>query len=382
MWFGTLILKNIVRRPVRSILTVVAIAIAIGSVVSLVGIANGFEATFYKIYDRKGVDIFVVQAGRDRRASSLPEALGQKLRALPGVKQVIPGLMEVVSFEEYKIHTVVVQGWIPETAVFDHLTVLEGRLLNSYDERDDHKSVMLGSVLARNLGKKVGDTIEIIEGQPFEIVGIHETNNVFENGAMVVPLKQVQRIFDRKDHVTGYSLVLDKEMKKADPDLVPHLRTQIEGLMKGISALSTQDHIGSLTELRVVKAMAWITSAIALAIGLFGVMNTMVMAVNERTREIGILRAVGWRPYRVLRLVLFEAIALSLTGAVFGVIGAIILVRFLTQLPTVAGLIDGHIQPIFFVYGFVIAAVVGLLGGIFPARRAAGMLPTAALRQE
>lgn len=380
MWFGTLIVKNIVRRPLRSVLTILAIAIAIGSVVSLVGISSGFERTFQSIYNRKGVDIIVVRSGATQRlSSSLPQALGDRIRKLPGVSEVIPGLIDVISMDNGRIPSVVLQGWIPESAVFDHLTVLEGRMLNRYDT----KAVMLGTVLARNLGKGVGDKIQLVEdGDFYDVIAIHETHNVFENGALVIALPELQQLMDRKGQVTGYSLILDPEVKKKNPELIPTLRHEIEALEKNISALPTQDHIGSLTEIRVVKAMAWLTSAIALAIGLFGVMNTMVMAVSERTREIGILRAVGWRPKRVLRLVLLEAIVLSLIGAILGIVGSVVLVQSLTRLPAVSGLIDPNINPIYFVYGFVIAAVVGLVGGIMPARRAAQMLPTAALRQE
>jgi putative ABC transport system permease protein len=111
-------------------------------------------------------------------------------------------------------------------------------------------------------------------------------------------------------------------------------------------------------------------------------MNTMVMAVNERTREIGILRAVGWRPGRVMRLVLLEAVLLSVVGAIGGMVGSVIIVRLLTNLPAVNNLIAADIQWIYFVYGVVLAVTVGLIGGIIPARRASKLMPTVALRQE
>jgi putative ABC transport system permease protein len=380
MWFSTLIVKNIIRRPLRSILTIIAIAIAIGSVVSLVGIASGFESTFRGIYERKGVDLIVVRAGASQRINSLlPESLGDKMRELPGVAEVIPGLVDMISLpNSTRVQSLFIQGWVPETPVFNHLKYIQGRPLSRYDE----KAVLLGSILARNLEMGVGEKIEVYEGEIFEIVGIYETPAVFENGAMVLPLAQLQRMMDRKGKVTGFSVVLDAEMKKTNQNLIPEMRARIEALEKHVSAMPTKEHVGSLTEIQLVKAMAWLTSAIALAIGLFGVMNTMVMAVNERTKEIGILRAVGWRPNRVMRLVLFEAVLLSLMGAAIGVMGAVVLVQALTRFPMVSGLIDGRIAPIFYLYGFAIATIVGLLGGIIPARRAAGLLPTVALRQE
>src|SRR5262245_60907547 len=379
MWFGTLILKNLIRRPMRSALTVIAIAIAIGSVVSLVGVASGFEDSFRELYDRKGIDVFVLRSGTTQRLnSSLPERLGDQITKLPAVKEVIPGLVDIVVLPGTDNVNAALQGWNPGTPVFDSLKVLEGRTLTTSDE----KAVMLGTVVARNLGKKVGDKIQLIaDGDWYEVVAIHETHNVLENGALVLPLKELQKVMDRKDQVTGYSVVLDEKMKKDNPDLLAQTRAAIEKLDKNVSALSTKDHLKSLTEIQLIKAMAWLTSAIALMIGLFGVMNTMVMAVNERTREIGILRAVGWRPRRVMRLVLLEAVVLSLVGAAVGMVGSVVLVRGLTSLPLLANVISGNIQWVYFAYGLVISLGVGLLGGILPARRAAKLLPTVALRQ-
>jgi putative ABC transport system permease protein len=111
-------------------------------------------------------------------------------------------------------------------------------------------------------------------------------------------------------------------------------------------------------------------------------MNTMVMSVHERTREIGILRAVGWRVRRVIRMVLLEAVFLSLLGAACGTLGAWAILRLLTRVPAVNGVIDGRIEPILIFYGFAIAIGVGLLGGLIPAQRAAKMMPTEALRHE
>jgi putative ABC transport system permease protein len=146
--------------------------------------------------------------------------------------------------------------------------------------------------------------------------------------------------------------------------------------------MTTDAHVKSVTEIQLAKAMAWLTSAVALFIGAFGVMNTMIMAVHERTREIGVLRAIGWKKGRVVRLILLESVLLSVIGALVGSLGAMIMVRLLTRLPSVSGLIDGRIEPRFVAYGIAIAVLVGLLGGSLPAFRASRMLPSAALRYE
>src|ERR1700730_15996231 len=182
MWFVTFVYRNLARRPLRAFLTVVAIAIAIGSFVTLVGIATGFEHTFLKIYESTGVDVIVVRTGsRQRLTSALPEHLGTEIKELPGVKEVIGGLADMQSFGEDGSFSALIQGGEPETAAFDHLRIVAGRNLTKKDE----KCVLLGTILASNIDKKVGDSVDLMEKEPFKIVGIYETANVVENGAMV-----------------------------------------------------------------------------------------------------------------------------------------------------------------------------------------------------
>lgn len=376
MWFSTFIFKNLIRRPLRSLLTAFAVALAIGSVIALVGIANGFEQTFLTLYANAGVDMIVVRSGaRQRMNSTLDESLGDKIKQLDGVREVLAGLADMVSFEDAGLYSVVIQGFEPQTAVFDHMKIIAGRSLVKGDKR----FALLGTILAGNLGKKVGDDVEVVEGEKYRVVGIYESSNVFENGAVVIPLKELQRLMDRQGKVTGFSLILDNPR---DVEAVQEIRRKIEALAPGLSALPTADHVKSITEIRLAKGMAWLTSSIALFIGFFGMMNTMVMSVHERMHEIGILRALGWRVLRIIRMIVLESVFLSTTGALAGMIGAVALVQLLIRFPTVKGLIDGHIQPKFFAYGLVIAVFLGLLGSILPALRAARMLPTEALRHE
>lgn len=376
MWFSTIVVKNSIRRPLRSALTIIAIATAIGAVVALVGIASGFERTFLELYKGAGIDLIIVRAGAKQRLNStLDQSMGEKIRKLPSVNEVIPGLADVISFEEAGLYGVLVQGWVPESKVFDHISIVSGRPL----KRGDTKSVILGSILAKNLGKVVGDDLTLFEEEKFKVVGIYKSSTVFEEGACTISLAELQRLMDRPNQVTGFSVILDHPV---NPTMIEKVRHEIEGLGAGVTALTTDEHVKSITEIQLAKAMAWMTSAVALFIGAFGVMNTMIMSVHERTREIGVLRAIGWRRRQVVRLILLESILLSVIGAFVGSLGAMLMVRLLTRVPLVSGLIDGRIEPLFVGYGFAIALVVGLVGGSLPAFRASRMLPSAALRYE
>jgi putative ABC transport system permease protein len=382
MYFATFILKNLLNRKFRTALTVFGVAVAVLAVVALVGIARGFETSFAELYEARGVDLVVVRAGTAERAgSSLPERIGAEIRELPGVRAVSPGLMDMVSFENRHLIGVPLQGWEPDSFLFEGLRVVQGRLL----EAGDRGGVMLGVLLAKNLGKQVGDPLEI-EGQEFRVVGVYESFNVFENGSAVVLLRDLQALMDRPGQVTGFQVVLGDTPDR--PAAVERVRHEIEALTDSrgrpwrLSALPTRDYVRSTSEIRMAEAMAWVTSVIALVIGAVGVLNTMTMSVFERTREIGLLRAVGWRPSRVVRLILYESLLLSLAGAAVGTLGAVGLVRFLSELPGAGGYVRADVSWAVIAEGLLIALAVGLIGGAYPAVRGARLDPVEALRHE
>lgn len=382
MRFTTFIFKNLLRRPVRSLLTGIGVALAVGAVVALLGISQGFERSFAQLLEQRGVDLMVVRAGKtERLTSSLDESIGQRLAGLPGVAVVIPGLMDVVSFPEADLISVPVQGWPPDSPMFDDIQIVVGRRLRPGDQR----AVMLGTILARNLGKEAGETIEI-DMEPFRIVGIYQSFNVYENGSAVMLLSELQRLMDRAGQVTGFQLVLEDSPDKQRA--IERVRQEIEALADAqgrplkLTALATRDYVDSTLQIRIARATAWLTSVIALVIGTVGMLNTMIMSVFERTREIGILRAIGWRRWRIMGMILGESLVLCVSGAAVGTLAAVGLTRWLSTFPGAAGYVQGDIPPVVFLQGFALAVLVGLLGGAYPAYRGASLSPTEAIRHE
>jgi putative ABC transport system permease protein len=372
--FISLIGKNVLNRPMRSALTAMGLSVAIAAVMILVGISWNFERSFLAIYRSKGIDLIVVRAGSSNQlSSSLDVSLVERLRQIEGVADVAPSLMETVAFEDKNLASVLVDGWEPETLLFHGIRILDGRTLR----RGDDKAVLLGRILAMNLDKKVGDPLDV-SGEPFQVAGVFESDSLFENGALIIPLQTLQKMMGRERQATGLVIAA----KSSDRAHLDDLRRRIEQAVPGVAATPARDYVVADTQIRLAKAMSWTTALIALVMGALGMLNTMLMSIFERTREIGILRAVGWRRRRVLTLVLGEALAIALTGTALGAALAVLGLRALMLSPTARGFIDPHIPAEVLGIGVIMGIGLSLLGGFYPAVRAAALDPTEALRHE
>jgi putative ABC transport system permease protein len=372
MTFFTFIARNMLGRPVRSALTVLGLAVAIAAVILLTGVSRGFERSLMSTYRARGIDLIVVRAGiSDQLSSNLDQNLGATLRSIPGVEDVAPSLMDAVSFEEANLASVLANGWEAGGLLIRALHMIDGRALQS----GDHRIVMLGRVLALNLGKKVDDTVSIA-GESFKVIGIFESNSMFENGGLVMPLAELQRMMGRQGQVTGFVIV-------ASPGVDPRaLGKRIESQNRGVAAMPARDYVQNNIQIRLSRAMAGATTAIALVLGSIGLLNTMAMAVFERTKEIGLLRALGWKRRRVVTLLLGEAAALGATGYVVAVFLAFLGMRGLMLSPTSRGFIDPNLPPFSFAIGLLMGLSLSILGGAYPALRASRLDPNEALRHD
>ncbi len=366
-------LRNISRRRLRTSLTLVGVAVGIAAFVALVGFSRSFEQEWLKIYQSSGTDLAVVQ--KSFLNTSVDESVGDKLRTLPMVADAQPMILNMLDITPEV--NAIVYGYPADSYEMDSLTLLQGRKF-----RDGAPEIMLGELLADNLGKKAGDKIEI-QGQAFDVVGIFRGGSALETGGALMPMRQLQDLADLGRKATAFHVKLRPAWAGvSERDRIPNARAAIEAALPGLKAVPASDRAANNQFVVLARSTAWGTSFIALFIGALGIANTMAMSVFERTKDIGVLRALGWKRWRIMELILAEAAVLGLAGGLLGLAGGWIALRLLATLPATAGLAAGSIPLLNGVEAILIALLIGLLAGFTPAYRGSRLSPVEALRYE
>ena len=363
-----MVLRNLWRRKARSILTMLGVAIGVEAVIALGAMAEGIAEGYAAMAGGSRADLLVTQVDAiDLTLSAVDERVGERIEMLGGVGNVSGVIINIVRMED--IPYFIVGGYDPQEIAIQHFKIVQGQPL-SHD-----KQAILGKQAAETLKKSVGDTIKLYE-IPYRVVGVYETGQSFEEGGAVISLTDAQAIFKKPRQVNFY------EVQARDPTQVDALEARIEQLFPDVSVSKAADVADEQAEVQSLRAMAWGISLIAVLIGGLGMMNTMVMAVFEQTREIGVLRAVGWRRSRVLRLIVSQSVVLSLLGGLLGIGIGFFLVWLMKRTPALAAFAPGAMPISLLVQGMSVALVLGIIGGFYPAWRAAGLSPVEALRYD
>lgn len=389
-----LALRNLRHRPKRSWLTIIGILIGMAAVVALVALGQGFQQAIDREFEAFGYDVIIIMGGGEayygwlatfelnlealRRTEGV-ETAGGMLFKTPYIKAVAPQAQKEGFLPVYGLEPELMQAFP------GYYATKAGSILKAGETR----IAVLGSDVANDLGLSVGDRLIIERSEfEFEVVGIlKERADPDYNDAIYVPLQMLQEIVGEKEK---FSYVLAKAKEGYDvKEVAGRIKRQLKE-ERGKDDLNVQT-MEELRDLRgnilgIVQAFLGGIAAIALLVGGIGVMNTMYMAVLERTREIGVMKAVGARRRDILTLFLLESGFMGLVGGLLGTllglgisIGATLLVKLFVK---EAGFLEVGASVGLIAGALILSFVLGALSGLLPARNAARLPPVEALRYE
>jgi len=369
MRFLALIFKNILRRKTRSAFTIFGISLGIATIIALGTVMNGMTTSMEGILKSGAADFSIAQSGiADLSFSKIDENRTSEIQEIDGVKKAVGVLIGIypVGNNPY----VMIWGVSVEDLQMLGASILNGSAFSGENE------LMLGEAISKELGKTVGDKL-VLREEEFAIAGIFQTGAIYQDRGLAMSLDKLQELEKKEGYVTVIYVELDEG---ANLEIVCK---QIEENFSDLVTIKSASELGKVDKgLEIMDAVSLAVSVLAVFIGGVGVTNTMMMSIFERTREIGILRAVGWKRRRVLIMILGESVLLCvfsvLVGSLLGVIG----VKLLMLEPTIRGILEPLFTFETFIRAFIVAFAVGLVGGLYPAYRASKLSPSEALRYE
>jgi putative ABC transport system permease protein len=385
--------KNLFRKKIRTLLTVIGITLSAWVLASLLGFNKGYELALNKDIDNMGFQVLVAAKGCPYEAATLMLKGGTGLRYMnediinevtkhEETDKVTPMLMQAV-FDPNKGQSGGITAYLgvdPGTypSMKSYLRFKQGGWFTDPAGRE----AVLGYEAAELEQREVGDILLIpVKNIELKVVGILDRSGTQDDGTIFVPIKTVQKLFDLDHKITGLGIKVKKtadmtsfENKLYDlPDVQVVSLAQVKETIMGLIATA--------------KVMVFSIALIAILIAMVGVVNTVLMSVFDRFREIGILKSIGAMPSDIFKLVWIETIILCFIGGITGNVLALLLSkltdmlirRVLPYTPT-GQLIVIDMKLVLFTICSVV--VIGILSGVYPAYKAAKIRPIESIRTE
>jgi putative ABC transport system permease protein len=351
------------------LISAAGIGIGVATLVMLGGMIDGMIDTLNGLTGSGGTgDLTVMQRDvADMSLSSVDERIVRQIQAMPEVESVSPMVLGFISTKELPIF--IVSGIDPNSPAIKHYKLVEGRYVQRPNE------FVLGKIAAETYKLGVGDTISLYDDR-YKIVGVSETGNTYEDGGGLLALREAQRILGRPRSVTFVFVdVKNSEQGQAVADVINQRWPELRATLSSEFAQNTNDMQSSKAMINAIRILALIVGGIVVA-------NTMIMSVYERTREIGTLRALGWRQRRILSQILQESLYLCLFSGILGSIFGFLVMTGVTRLPVVNQMLTASWSVQTFAVAILVALALGAIGGLYPAWRASKLRPVEALRYE
>ena len=403
-----LALRALTTNKLRSTLTMLGIIIGVGAVITLMSVGEGVQAYITDQFEAIGTNLFFIIPGSFQEELRRPayltlrdaEAIADPVEA-PDVLRVAPMVQGNATITTPgRDRTVQVQGITPAYALVRSWPTRSGQFITAADEQARNRVAVLGTSTAQyffpDTPNPTGEIIRI-NGSPFRVIGILEERggSSFQNedDVVLIPLSTaLSRIFPRRTN-TGeprltmiYVQAVSEERMSAAIEEVSQVLRRRHRIAPGdpddFTAISQSDIIGTFQQITgVLTVFLGAIAGISLLVGGIGIMNIMLVSVTERTREIGLRKAVGARRRDILWQFLTEAVMLSTFGGGIGIAlgaaGAQAISYVLRDEGFRAVMTIGAVM-----LATLFSAAVGLFFGIYPAQRAAGLNPIDALRYE
>ncbi len=415
-------IKGVTSNKVRSSLTILGIVIGIGSVIALVSLVAGVKVSISDQINKLGSTNLIVSSGKNRFVAPQNSQNGENQNSVgsQGPQNQFSGGMQaatltITDFTDLSDKTKYpniknVSGAISGTSIINTkdgeqsfqvagsptttfdvqgLTISKGRLYNTQDLDSQARVAVLGSQVAEDsfgLDDPVGKTLKI-GTQDYQIIGVlaEKTGSSLSdpNGSVYVPYTSLSKDtgVDKFTRITVQviteNLVNSTKIEVENQLLSNHGLTDIK--KADFSVMSSQDLLASVSTITgMMSALLGGIAGISLVVGGIGIMNIMLVSVTERTREIGLRKAVGAKTRDILTQFLVEAIILTTLGGVIGIILGYVMGQLISKLVSVTPVIT--LSSI--ILAVSVSAVVGIVFGIYPAIKASLMSPIDALRYE
>ena len=403
-WESVLIaFEGLKANKLRAFLTMLGIIIGVGAVVAMISLGLGVQQKIQNSIAGLGSNLLIVTPGANSPSGGVRLAAGSNItltkQDAKAIGQQISGINSVapaVSQQFQVIHgnqnwKTSVQGTTPEFLAIRSFEVASGRFFSTSDEDTRARVAVIGQTVANNLfgdASPVGQTMRIGQA-PFRVIGVLGSKGQSSMGSdqddvVIVPLTTAQERLMGISYVHNISIQVDNDeiMDRVQENVATLLRSRHhiaqnasdDFTVRNLTALMTtmQETTGTLT------LFLGSVAAISLVVGGIGIMNIMLVSVTERTREIGIRKALGATYNNILLQFMIEAIVIGVTGGLLGILLGVAGAR-------VVSLVAGWNTVISFaaiIGAFTVSVMIGLFFGIYPARKAALLDPIDALRYE